>query len=772
MWQVLGIYGVTSWMIYQVVLALYEGIGLPDWVPGTALVLLLIGLPIVLATAFVQEGTPGLQRSERGGDRRAAIEGLETSTDALRAQHRDEPGDPASRDPDRSRDGGAGPDTKAPSGAGLFTWGRAITGGVLAFAALGLAASGFMGMRALGIGPAATLVSSGVLEEREPILLAELESASGDSVLAAAVTEALRVDLESSSTVQLVSAARVREGLRRMRRDPASALTPDVAMELAVREGIRALVVGEVTAAGNQYVLTARVVDPEGQALAAVRETATPDEVIEAADRLSAGIRERLGESFKSIRATEPLEQVTTASLDALRRYSQGIRAFDVDPDAERAVVLLREALEYDSAFAMAWRKLGVAYQYIDGDSMRWALEQAFEHRDRLTDRERYLTEGTYYDAVESDTSRAMLAYETLLDLYPDEPAGLNNYARLLTMLDDHERATELYIRQVEVDGSSATSHRNLIQALARLGRYDEAVDRARVYAEQFPEHPQGPQFTGLLEAARSNYDAAIRHLERAAQIEEGTGAYALESIAMLRGRHERALRLVRERMADAPPEAREEFVTINEVLPLAWHRLDPGAALERLERTLTEERLRAMPPEDRPWFDLGMIRVLAGDIAGAERALERWREDSPEDFDPPEGRSEELMLEIRAARGEPEDAIRSNRSDAADGCLYCWVSLGRIYEAAGRPDSAIVAYESYLDPPLSHLWRVNSDRWMLPFVLQRLGALHEEEGNAEAAIRHYARFAELWADADPELQPRVEAARRALARLTGEGGP
>jgi len=35
MWQVLGIYAVASWIIYQVVLALFEGLGLPDWVPGT-----------------------------------------------------------------------------------------------------------------------------------------------------------------------------------------------------------------------------------------------------------------------------------------------------------------------------------------------------------------------------------------------------------------------------------------------------------------------------------------------------------------------------------------------------------------------------------------------------------------------------------------------------------------------------------------------------------------------------------------------------------------
>jgi hypothetical protein len=58
LWQVLGIYLVGSWIAYEVVVALTQGIGLPYWVPGFAITLCVIDLPIVLATAFVQEGLP------------------------------------------------------------------------------------------------------------------------------------------------------------------------------------------------------------------------------------------------------------------------------------------------------------------------------------------------------------------------------------------------------------------------------------------------------------------------------------------------------------------------------------------------------------------------------------------------------------------------------------------------------------------------------------------------------------------------------------------
>ena len=58
LWQVLGIYLVASWAVLNVVDTLGGALRLPEWIEPMALVLLIIGLPIVLATAFVQEGGP------------------------------------------------------------------------------------------------------------------------------------------------------------------------------------------------------------------------------------------------------------------------------------------------------------------------------------------------------------------------------------------------------------------------------------------------------------------------------------------------------------------------------------------------------------------------------------------------------------------------------------------------------------------------------------------------------------------------------------------
>jgi DNA-binding SARP family transcriptional activator len=58
-------------------------------------------------------------------------------------------------------------------------------------------------------------------------------------------------------------------------------------------------------------------------------------------------------------------------------------------------------------------------------------------------------------------------------------------------------------------------------------------------------------------------------------------------------------------------------------------------------------------------------------------------------------------------------------------------------------------------------------DDVFLPRAYERLGELYEQRGDTAKAIYYYGKLVELWKDADPELQPRVEAARRAIEALS-----
>src|SRR2546426_11453597 len=149
--------------------------------------------------------------------------------------------------------------TPPPAGGlhGWLTWRKAVAGGVAAFAALGLGAAGYSAMRLLGIGPVGTLVASGVLAQRDRLVLADFENRTPDSTLGPSLTEALRVDLTQSPVVRLLDAARIGAALGRMGRAAGTPLDLAAARDLAQREGAKAVGHGQIDWGGRGDVLSA-----------------------------------------------------------------------------------------------------------------------------------------------------------------------------------------------------------------------------------------------------------------------------------------------------------------------------------------------------------------------------------------------------------------------------------------------------------------------------------------------------------------------------------
>ena len=233
------------------------------------------------------------------------------------------------------------------------------------------------------------------------MVVADFRSPAGDSALGPTVAEALRTDLAQSSSLKVLTRASVREILGLMQRPTESVVPFELAREIATREGAKAVLDGEIVRLGQSYVVSSRLVAAlDGQELATFRETAAnEDELIEALGELSRAVREKAGESLRTIRASSELERVTTPSLPALRKYVEGSALADEAGETERGLALLGEAVTLDTAFAMAWRKIAVMLGNECRDRTRAlaAIANAYRHRERLSEKERLLTEGYYY---------------------------------------------------------------------------------------------------------------------------------------------------------------------------------------------------------------------------------------------------------------------------------------------------------------------------------------------------------------------------------------
>jgi tRNA A-37 threonylcarbamoyl transferase component Bud32/TolB-like protein len=277
------------------------GIGLPDWVFPGALVLMALGLPVVLWTGYVQRVT------------RRAMTQTPTYT----------PGGT----PSLQMKGAMA--TLALKAAPRVSWYKTARGGMIALGGfVGLIAI-FMTMRALGIGPAATLRSSGKLGDREKLIVSEFKTVGGDTLLGATVTDAFRTALAQSNALNVLSSATVREVMRRMRRPDSTRVTESVAREIATREGMKALLAGEITGVGGRYVLSARLVSTiNNDELATFREEAADErDIIPAIGRLAKDVRAKVGENLRRVQSARTLDKVTTPSLEALQKYVQGVRA-------------------------------------------------------------------------------------------------------------------------------------------------------------------------------------------------------------------------------------------------------------------------------------------------------------------------------------------------------------------------------------------------------------------------------------------------------------
>jgi tetratricopeptide (TPR) repeat protein len=747
LWQILAFYAAASWVVLQVVDVVKDNLGLPDWVFPFALLLLLVGLPIIVATAVVQG--------------RHATDG---SADAASGEASASEPTPASQSELTPRR--------------LFTWRNALVGGGLAFVLLAAVTTGFMFMRNQGIGPVGSLVAKGMLEEQAAVVVADF--VADDPSLARAVTQAFRVDLSQSELIKVVEPATLDEALARMELPEDQAITHQVAHELAVREGYPAVIEGEVSSIGDGFVLTASLADARSEeTLASLRETAADaNEVIPAIDRLSGKMRERIGDSYTDMRADEPLADVTTGSLEALEKYSQALELFRTGRDRQRGVELLEEAVAIDTAFAMAWRKIGVETVGDQAKSVE-AMEKAYLFRDRLTERESLLAEASYYTNATGETHKAIRVYERMVDLDPADAWALNNLGATYTDLGEWEEAEHWFARSVAID-SSVKSINNVATAQINQGKLDEAEATLDLADRWAPGGERSLNTRYALEMNRENWveaeTLAVRlRDENTDPAWTAVGSFELGHVAAIQGKMAEAERHWQE-AARASRDEGDAFPAwpLMQVFDIDIHvRSDTARALRDVEAILEEYPLEGMDVMNRPYGWLAFWYARAGDRAAAEALIAEWEAEVPAEYRRGEG-VDDFRRSIEVANLMSEDqleaALELVRQVDLPGCAQCrYVPKAQIFDRMGARDSALAMYTGYLE--LYAHDRAGWDNELRGPTLERAAQLYDEAGDLENAAVYYARFVELWAEADAELQPRVEAARARLEEIIRERG-
>jgi tetratricopeptide (TPR) repeat protein/tRNA A-37 threonylcarbamoyl transferase component Bud32 len=733
-------------------------IGLPDWVFPGALIVMALGLPVILFTAYTQyvshrmaSATPTY--TPGGTPSLASVHGT-MATYANKASPHE-------------------------------SWKRAARGGMVAVGAFVVLVAGYMLLRSLGIGPAGSLLAAGKLSSTDKIIVAAFDAPAADSSLGSTIGEAVRTNLSQSRAVHVMPTSTVAAALEQMNRPTTARVDFATAREIAQRTGAKAVVGGSVVPTGDGYIVTTRPVNAEtGDVLASFSESARDaGDLIPSVDRLTKSLRDRMGESLKSVRAAPRLDQVTTASLGALRSYAAGLHANDIQGEYGTAVQYFREALRQDSLFVMAYVQLAYSLYSLGGrgnwDLADSALTTAFGLRDRLPARERYNVEGAYYSSVAPDRRRAIAALKRAVELDSSNYDAANSLAIALSETRDYEGSEQMFKLALEGVPGNGTVLANLAGLYTETGQHPTFDSVLAVLADGVP-YPTFPiRFENLW--TRRDYDSAERLARTQADTAGPRAALVAQDVlvanAVLRGRWREAERRYAQ-VNEAKARVRGDTA---HVYDLAYFnatldgqlRGNPARGIATLDAALRTVRPDALPvARDRSlWLALGYANLEAPAKARELMNARAARIDSLT-------RRQEAVLFARLggfialAEGKPDSAIALfRRGDAdADGlpsrnCTACTpLLIGLAFDRADRSDSARVYLTEYAE--MAGTGRIFIDRYYLAPALFRLGELNESAGDAKSATEYYGRFVDLWQNADPELQPRVAEARRRIDQL------
>jgi len=630
LWQVLGIYVAGSWVALEVAGELTESFGLPSWFPALALGLLIVGLPVVLATAFIQEGDGAKPASAA------------PATAAAPADH-------AQRDP-----------AEAPAAstrtARLFTWRNAIVGGVAAFALWGMIAAGFL---IAGGAP-----SAAAEEERAQASLAVLpfQNLSGDDenrYFADGIHEEILTRLAGLGGLKVISRTSVmeyRDAQRNLR-------------EVATELGVDHVLEGSVRRSGDQVRVTAQLIDARTDAHLWARSY---DRGLSDIFAIQADVAEQIARALHAELNPQERERLTRRPTDDVAAYEDYLRANELLASGQepewigQARALYERALARDSMFTDARARLAWSHlltYWLGHDRSPSRVEAARTHIEALR-RIAPDAPSTHYAVGylryygEYDFAGAAREFEQALDGVPEARQALAYAQRRMGLWQEHlanmNAARELSPR----DQGLA---RNQAQTLTVLRRFDEAsalyrlaVDLTPAATDAWGQLVASYQVAGRPAEARAALDAALAQgvaaLERERvwlalsqrdlpaalaavdAIEEPivTDQFTYEPVPLLRAEVLLA--------SGQPARARQEFE--------AAHR-----ALE----TATAER----PWDPRVWIALARARAGLGRRDAAHDAMTRARELYPVDRDRMGGPEVlEQFAEVHARLGEHDAAI------------------------------------------------------------------------------------------------------------------
>ncbi len=768
--QILLVYVGVSWLLLQTTGLFIESFGLPDWAMPAAVLLLVIGLVVIGATAWVQSHPLTRARARAGELPRAHaldVGGLTRSVRRGEMPH--------------------------------LTWGRAAIGGVFAFSLLFGLAGLYVVIKDRGRSFSPEEAMAEAAAPGIAVLPFEVQGAGLD-VWREGMVDMMGTALDGAAGLRAIDSRTV---LARWREVAGDGVSADLATALDVgrRTGARYILVGSAVGSGDEVRLSAEVYDAKsGIELGQGQVVGAADSVFSLVDRLSIEVLRAILKGREGDLPRVNLARVTTSSLPALKAYLEGEVLFRRG-DFDAAIPAYERAVEADSTFALANYRLATSYGWAESilsDLAEQAIEAAARHADRLPEREAVLLEADR--ALYHGTLDGLEPLELAVRRYPDDPEawyllGETYYHLGRQALVPWEKGEDAFAHAVRLDPQFLPAYIHRIDYAFLMGDSAGAVALIDSVARLVPESETGETRT-IYDLAFGDSAARGRALAAMDTISLGLVPIALQNLA-----HPRFLDMQEKVYEIAIRKADANRVATPTIL-LAINRFDRGkvdAGLETVDGPgfpppargpiLYVAHLAGTPiPPDRLDRELDLAAPDESDAGNPAVQLfftGAWAAEQGRESDRAAARGQlrDLAARFRVEGDSTTARFADGAGRALDG-LFAW--------KRGRPEEAVrfleeartqaTGYQGQESVNQTIRWwlgelavetgrlhdaeRYFTSMWLSPLAERRLGDLYMEMEEFEKARQSYEMFLTAWRDPDPALQPLVLRTRQAVAGL------
>jgi DNA-binding winged helix-turn-helix (wHTH) protein/tetratricopeptide (TPR) repeat protein len=600
---------------------------------------------------------------------------------------------------------------------------------------------------------------------QDTIVLADFTNSTGEVVFDDSLRQGLEVGLEQSPFVNVLPDRKAGRILKQMGRSPDERMTGKTAVEVCQRANGKVTVQGSIASLGTSYLIGLGAIRCDnGEPIANEQiQVRRKEDVVDALGRATSRLRARLGESLPSIQKyNAPLEQATTASLDALNAYGLALSTWDNKGDQE-SLVVFKKATALDPNFALAYSALATIYHNLgESELARDSTIKAYELRARVTEPERASIEARYYAYVTGELEKAAEVHELEVRSYPESPGAYNHLALDQAKLGRYEPSVQNFRKALLLDPTRAGTYSNLATALIALNRVQEAseileeADRRKLQTDSllqvrywvaFLHEDNGeiqrllqnsldaPRARALLWSEQSNTEAYHGHFAKARELSR-----AAANLMEHNGDKESAASCLiqaalREAEAGGFAEARvlisqaQNFSRGQEVTTLT------ALAMARMGNV---KQAKLLSHElDKQWPFGTYVQKYWLPLIQAEIDLR-------------DGRSSKAVDDLSVATAPLEFASPSALPIAT---LYPAYVRGQAYVAAGDGQAALREFQKLTD---HSSFMVNYP--LGPLARLELARAYSRTGDLEKARQSCNDFFQVWKDADPEIAVLKEA--------------